>query len=182
MGMNPRLTFPKPACAGFGERTTSTPSGQPQVVALCLLCAVSPRTERSTVSCLPLRRASAWCPACCWPCCSSRRASCTFCIRDGTPKLSRRFFPIRLRLSTSAGQASFWAGAASLSSGCAAGQVSGLIALLIAVFPANLYMLYKEWHTHGLTPFTLVLILRLPLQFLLIWWVSRATLTQDGKS
>ena len=52
----------------------------------------------------------------------------------------------------------------------------GLIALLIAVFPANIYMLVKEWRAHGWTPFTLILILRLPLQFLLIWWVSRATL------
>ena len=55
----------------------------------------------------------------------------------------------------------------------------GLIALLIAVFPANIYMLAKEWHTHGWTSFTLILILRLPLQFLLIWWVSRATLTPE---
>ena len=51
----------------------------------------------------------------------------------------------------------------------------GLIALLIAVYPANIYMLYKEWHTHGWTSLTLILLLRLPLQFLLIWWVVRAS-------
>lgn len=42
----------------------------------------------------------------------------------------------------------------------------GLIALLIAVFPANIYMALK-----GMMFPAWVLWARLPLQFLLIWWV-----------
>ncbi len=51
----------------------------------------------------------------------------------------------------------------------------GLIALLIAVFPANIYMLYKQWQEHGWTAFTWLLVARLPLQFVMIHWVQRAT-------
>ena len=55
----------------------------------------------------------------------------------------------------------------------------GLIALLIAVFPANINMLslamYNEaspgWYVAGLW-------LRLPLQGVLIWWVYRATIAR----
>lgn len=51
----------------------------------------------------------------------------------------------------------------------------GLIALLIAVFPANLYMLLLQYRESGLSFATLVLILRLPLQYMLIRWVARST-------
>jgi uncharacterized membrane protein len=43
----------------------------------------------------------------------------------------------------------------------------GLIALLIAVFPANIYMAMK-----GMMLPAWILWARLPLQFLLIWWVN----------
>ncbi|KAA6432810.1 DoxX family membrane protein [Dyadobacter flavalbus] len=43
-----------------------------------------------------------------------------------------------------------------------------IILLLIAVFPANIYMAIDFYHTHN--PFLWVALLRLPLQFLLIWW------------
>ena len=51
----------------------------------------------------------------------------------------------------------------------------GLIALLIAVFPANIYMFTRQLHGHGWSSATLVLLLRLPLQFVLIWWVFWAS-------
>ena len=47
----------------------------------------------------------------------------------------------------------------------------GLIALLIAVFPANLHMALHRIQLGGLELPTAALWLRLPLQGLLIWWV-----------
>ena len=52
----------------------------------------------------------------------------------------------------------------------------GLIALLLAVYPANFYMLYQQWQEHGWTVFTWLLVARLPLQFPMIYWVKRVTL------
>jgi uncharacterized membrane protein len=50
----------------------------------------------------------------------------------------------------------------------------GLIALLVAVFPANIQMAINGF-TDGATPFVLALLLaRLPLQPLLIWLVYRS--------
>jgi uncharacterized membrane protein len=46
----------------------------------------------------------------------------------------------------------------------------GLIVLLLAVFPANIYMAWK-----GMMLPAWILWARLPLQFLLIWWVNVAT-------
>lgn len=43
----------------------------------------------------------------------------------------------------------------------------GIIALLIAVFPANVYHFMKGWRKNKMV---LVLAVRLPLQGLLIWW------------
>lgn len=54
----------------------------------------------------------------------------------------------------------------------------GLIALLIAVFPANIYMASQQVQTHGWTPFTFLTLLRLPLQFLFIAWVCHAALAE----
>lgn len=47
----------------------------------------------------------------------------------------------------------------------------GIIALLIAVFPANVQMMLNYQLQHH--PYTWVTILRLPLQLVLIWWASR---------
>lgn len=49
--------------------------------------------------------------------------------------------------------------------------VLGLILLLLGVFPANIEMFLKNYRKNGFTPFTWATLLRLPLQFLLIWWV-----------
>lgn len=49
----------------------------------------------------------------------------------------------------------------------------GLIALLIAVFPANIYMAVDAAKFARVAPAS-VLYARLPLQFLLIWWVYAA--------
>lgn len=43
-----------------------------------------------------------------------------------------------------------------------------LILLLIAVFPANVYMATSYWQHH--TPGLWIAIARLPIQILLIWW------------
>jgi len=50
----------------------------------------------------------------------------------------------------------------------------GLIALLLAVFPANVNMLTMAMRSDAPTLYTASLWLRLPLQALLIWWVWRS--------
>jgi uncharacterized membrane protein len=47
----------------------------------------------------------------------------------------------------------------------------GLIALLIAVFPANVQMLHLGYVNHSPTLWKAALWLRLPLQLPLLWWV-----------
>lgn len=51
----------------------------------------------------------------------------------------------------------------------------GLIALLVAVFPANVQMLLNQIQAAGYTGFTYALMLRLPLQLLVIAWVLWVT-------
>lgn len=50
----------------------------------------------------------------------------------------------------------------------------GLIALLVAVFPANVQMLTDAHARHASRAWQAALVLRLPLQAVLIWWVWRA--------
>ena len=47
----------------------------------------------------------------------------------------------------------------------------GLIALLIAVYPVNIFMFWRQAQSHAWDLTSTVLLIRLPLQFLLIWWV-----------
>lgn len=49
--------------------------------------------------------------------------------------------------------------------------VYGLLLLLLAVFPANINMALKSYRKAGLSPYTWLLLLRLPLQFVLMYWV-----------
>lgn len=49
--------------------------------------------------------------------------------------------------------------------------VYGLVLLLLAVFPANIDMALKSYRKAGLSPYTWLLLLRLPLQFVLMYWV-----------
>ena len=51
----------------------------------------------------------------------------------------------------------------------------GLIALLVAVLPANVQMLLDAHARHASRLWQLSLALRLPLQAALVWWVWRAT-------
>lgn len=51
----------------------------------------------------------------------------------------------------------------------------GLIALLVAVLPANVQMLVDAHARHASRLWQLSLVLRVPLQAALIWWVWRAT-------
>ncbi len=55
----------------------------------------------------------------------------------------------------------------------------GLIALLLAVFPANLNVAIHGWPDSKLPSW--ILWLRLPLQFLLLWWVYRICITQRNE-
>ncbi|MDZ7805889.1 MAG: DoxX family membrane protein [Gracilimonas sp.] len=52
----------------------------------------------------------------------------------------------------------------------------GLILLLLAVLPANIEMFLKYYRKRGFTSFVWALLFRLPLQFVLIWWVYWAGL------
>jgi uncharacterized membrane protein len=56
----------------------------------------------------------------------------------------------------------------------------GLIALLVAVFPANLNVALHGWPGTSLPAWSLWL--RLPLQPLLIWWIYRTCLAEKGES
>ncbi len=48
----------------------------------------------------------------------------------------------------------------------------GLILLLVAVFPANIDMFVKAWQKNGLNSlYSWLTLLRLPLQFVLMYWV-----------
>ena len=51
----------------------------------------------------------------------------------------------------------------------------GLILLSLAVLPANVQMLLNEHAAASSTGWLLLLVLRLPLQLLLIYWIWRAT-------
>ena len=51
----------------------------------------------------------------------------------------------------------------------------GLIALLFAVFPANVQMLLNARAAHASATTMAVLVARLPLQALLVYWVFRST-------
>lgn len=55
----------------------------------------------------------------------------------------------------------------------------GLIALLLAVFPANIYGAQNGMEIFGKTVPSWLLWVRLPLQLLLIWWVYKACLTKE---
>lgn len=56
----------------------------------------------------------------------------------------------------------------------------GLILLLIAVFPANIDMSLKAYQKQGLSLYTWLTLLRLPLQFVLIYWVYWASELKIG--
>jgi len=53
----------------------------------------------------------------------------------------------------------------------------GLIALLLAIFPANIYMASDAARFHRVAP-AWALWARLPLQFILVWWVYHATIAE----
>ena len=57
----------------------------------------------------------------------------------------------------------------------------GLIVLLAAVFPANVYMLQQARVGHASTAWLLGLWLRLPLQPLLMWWVWRSAIRRPAR-
>jgi uncharacterized membrane protein len=56
----------------------------------------------------------------------------------------------------------------------------GVLLLLAAVLPANVEMLRAARAAHAPAPWQVALALRLPLQFLLAWWVWRAAIRAPG--
>lgn len=58
----------------------------------------------------------------------------------------------------------------------------GLIALLIVVFPVNISMFLRHVQTHAWDVNGMVLLLRLPLQFVMIWWVHNSTRPAPSQS
>ena len=56
----------------------------------------------------------------------------------------------------------------------------GLIALLVAVFPANVYMLQQAISRGASGLWQLALWVRLPLQPLLIWWIWRVVVSSKA--
>ena len=60
----------------------------------------------------------------------------------------------------------------------------GVLALLVAVYPANIYMAIEGIGFAGLEPNPVALWLRLPLQFVFMavtWWVSKPDLNDSGQ-
>jgi uncharacterized membrane protein len=55
----------------------------------------------------------------------------------------------------------------------------GLILLLLAVFPANIYAVQHGMKISGKEVPTWLLWARLPLQLVMIWWVCKATVEQE---
>lgn len=55
----------------------------------------------------------------------------------------------------------------------------GLVLLLLAVFPANIYAVQHGMEIFGKNVPKWMLWARLPLQILLIWWVYKASLEQE---
>jgi uncharacterized membrane protein len=51
----------------------------------------------------------------------------------------------------------------------------GLVALLIAIFPANVYQAVKNIHLGGITDYHLYHWIRLPFQAIFIWWALWST-------
>jgi uncharacterized membrane protein len=89
------------------------------------------------------------------------------------------FFPAPRVLVLISGLAELLGGIGLLLERVRAAAGIGLIALLICVFPANIYMLELQWREHGWSAYTFFLILRLPLQLVLIRWVLLATRSQS---
>jgi uncharacterized membrane protein len=54
----------------------------------------------------------------------------------------------------------------------------GLVALLLAIFPANVYMAVDSERFRSLAP-AWALYARLPLQFVLIWWIYRSCIAVE---
>lgn len=56
----------------------------------------------------------------------------------------------------------------------------GLMALLVAVFPANVYMLQQAYAADASVVWLLALWARLPVQPLLIWWLWRSVREREA--
>jgi len=81
-------------------------------------------------------------------------------------KIIPPFFPAPLALVYISGAAEIAGGAGLLMPELRRAAAWGLVVLLVAVFPANIYMTVESPHNW-------ILWARLPLQFVLVWWAFR---------
>jgi uncharacterized membrane protein len=82
------------------------------------------------------------------------------------------YLPWHKALVYISGAAEILGGIGALMSGTRLWAAWGLIALLIAVFPANIDMTLQAWRHQGWQSwYFLGTVLRLPLQFVLIYWI-----------
>jgi uncharacterized membrane protein len=96
-----------------------------------------------------------------------------FLFPDGYARIIPPFFPAPLALVYISGIAEIAGGVGLLIPKLRRAAAWGLVAMLIAVFPANIYMAVKN-------PQAWFLWARLPLQLLLIWWVLWCTGASDS--
>ena len=89
-------------------------------------------------------------------------------------KVMPPFLPVPYTLVLISGFFEFLGGAGVLIPSVRRAAGIGLIALLLAVFPVNIYMFLRQVQTHPWDFTSTVLLVRLPLQFMLIWWIVSA--------
>ena len=97
-----------------------------------------------------------------------------FARPDPFLKVMPPIFPAPYALVLISGMFEFLGGAGVLIPRLRRAAGIGLIALLIAVYPVNIFMFWRQVQTHAWDWTSMVLLVRLPLQFVLIWWIVSA--------
>lgn len=96
-----------------------------------------------------------------------------FIIPDFYLQIMPNYLPFPLALIYLSGLAEFFCGVFLIPTKTRRFGAWLSIALLIAIFPANVQMVFNEFEKGGFMFY--VAIARLPFQFLMIWWVYRFT-------
>jgi uncharacterized membrane protein len=100
-----------------------------------------------------------------------------FLIPDSYVSMIPAYFPAPLLLVQISGVAEILGGLGVLLAGTRLFAAWGLIALLVAVFPANVNMALHGWPAHDVSVW--IFWARLPFQFLFIWWIWRIFLAKN---
>jgi uncharacterized membrane protein len=94
-----------------------------------------------------------------------------FLIPDKYLEMMPPFIPAPLLMVYLSGFFEILGGAGLILPGTKRIAAYGLIALLLAVFPANVYVALNNVQLGGFMSYSFYQWLRLPLQFVLIWWI-----------